>query len=94
MIIYRSYLDKILFSPTLAVLKLRLQGHHVVLLSSGAVGKGLQWMSCTKIPEQPSKLQAYSHKSSRALLGKLTNKCLGPSSNWPVPTNEHMERAL
>ena len=45
-----------------AVLKLRCQGHHVVLVSSGAVGVGLQWMSCTKIPEQLSKLQVHNHK--------------------------------
>ncbi len=71
--------------------KLRKDGHKVIIVSSGAIGVGLQRMDMEKRPKKLSKLQVRpSRTSARDEKGRPNLRVLGTGSNRAMPVNESM----
>ena len=68
-----SIVDEVTHEPILSILslivetaiRLRRDGHRVVIVSSGAIGVGLQRMNMAKKPKHLAQVQVSSHSRSR-----------------------------
>ena len=62
-------------------MKLRKDGHKVVIVSSGAIGVGLRRMDLDKRPKHLPRIQV---SESKYYLEAYSNRVLGSGSNWAV----------
>lgn len=77
----------ILTSIVETAVKLRKDGHRVVIVSSGAIGVGLRRMDVDKRPKQVSKLQVRLRgEVIMTILLTITGSCC----YWPVSPHESM----
>lgn len=90
-----SIVDEKTHEPLLSILtsivetavKLRKDGHRVVIVSSGAIGVGLRRMDVDKRPKQVSKLQVRLRgEVIMTILLTITGSCC----YWPVSPHESM----
>jgi hypothetical protein len=70
--------------------KLRKDGHRVVIVSSGAIGVGLRRMDVERRPKHLSKLQVRHLGVYSQRLGTDGKHILGSCSNWTVPVDKFM----
>lgn len=90
-----SIVDENTHEPLLPILtlivdtavKLRKDGHRVVIVSSGAIGVGLRRMDVAKRPKHLAQLQARLLSQKLGERTRQTNILIGISSNRPVPAD-------
>lgn len=77
-------------------MRLRKDGHKVIIVSSGAIGVGLRRMDVEKRPKHLAKLQVGGLDEILQLLVNeiLTSVMAGLGGHWPVSVDEPLGQSL